>query len=73
MIVTLPKEFNCSLEKNEIAIIEKCAKVLEEIRDKIDACECEYVHTSWGEDIGSGEFNDIIKRLADIIHIDKMY
>ena len=73
MIITLPKEFDCSLEKSEIEIIEKCAIVLGEIRDKIDACECEYAHTSWGEDIGSGEFDDITKRLVDIIHIDKIY
>ena len=73
MIITLPKEFDCSLEKSEIEIIEKCGALLEEIRDKIDACECEYAHTSWGEDIESGELNDIIKRLVDIIHIDKIY
>jgi len=73
MIITLPKEFDCSLEKSEIEIIKKCGAVLVEIRDKIDACECEYAHTSWGEDIGSGELDDIIKRLVDIIHIDKIY
>lgn len=73
MIIALPKEFECSLEKNEIEIIQNCGELLEQIRDKLDACEYEYFHTSWGEEISSGELDDIIKRLADIIHIDKMY
>ena len=73
MIITLPKEINCSLEEYEIKIIESCCGVLEEIRNKIEACEWEYAHTSWGDEIGSSEFDDIIKRLVDIIHIDKIY
>lgn len=73
MIITLPKEFNCSLEKNEIEIITNCAGLLEQMRDKVESCECEYFHTPWGEDICSGELDDIIKRLVEIMHIDKMY
>lgn len=73
MMITLPCEFDCSLETKEIETIKNCTKLLHEMVNQIDACECEFFHTSWGEDIGSGEIEDMIKRLTEFIYIDKMF
>lgn len=73
MMITLPTEFDCSLETKEIETIKNCTQLLHEMANKLDTCECEYFRSSWGEDISSGEIEDIIKRLTEFIYIDKMF
>ena len=73
MIITTPKEMNCSLEKYEIETLEKCGRLLTTLANELDTCGYELFHTERDEDIGSGELYDIAYRLADIIHINKMY
>lgn len=73
MIITTPKEMNCSLERYEVETLENCRRLLTTLAKKLDVCDYEFFHTEWGEDIGSDELYDITCRLKDIIHISAMY
>lgn len=72
MLIEQPIEFKCSLSKEEKEILQKCDALIHDLRNVLEAHDCEYFE-SQGEEIGDGHLSDLENMIASLYYIKKMY
>lgn len=72
MFIEQPKEFKCSLSKEEKEILEKCSILIEDLRGVLESHDCECFE-SQGEEIGDGHLGDLEDMITRLYYIKKMY